>query len=622
MASSSTCATGSACSRSGLNEVVPRVHGSGRGLKPNLAAVYSARQQRSTNHSRASSPGIGGGRFVLDPGLFGVGELVGDSPYSPQPPSMGVSVASSSGATMIRQVSPTSPTGVVFRTAGLESIEQRPAKPPRQCSPDSCASVDSSDSDHVGASRLIPAPPPSLPPNRSGGSLHGQRRKFWSLEGVRETEPRKQLSPTVTCHPPGGQVQGSAVPPIRRLEPQADNLYRQVSPPAFGAHLRGLEPPRAEGNSPRQAWEFSPRTRSESSHSDVPLRPLSKPEVASRDGSVTPTLTMMPPSPGGRASFRSRALPMSSHSLGTLKPPTGIPDPFGRGGGGYHSPRCVKTPSELDDDYPVKHQLEEDGSFHAQLRAAAAAACNLPFAPRDKSHVCEPMGEEHIEEHGIDSVGELDEEIDMTNGSKFSMTPLREGWQMSLCHNVVLHCPAKLPTKDVFAPKKVPRPVSLEGSPDMRSSRGSSECSLASSIGCPFTPPCTNSLPVSPRKEGRRYGKDGSEQAESPKMDSELMETRISLLLQEDSLRAAGLIGASDDERSNADSAHTPVLDDPVFDDDEGDDDERDAARLRSVKLEIVRGLTVAAQRRSSAEDVFSSGTRRSQRLPSRVFGC
>eukprot|EP00747_Dinoflagellata_sp_TGD_P034458 gnl/TRDRNA2_/TRDRNA2_137264_c0_seq1.p1 gnl/TRDRNA2_/TRDRNA2_137264_c0~~gnl/TRDRNA2_/TRDRNA2_137264_c0_seq1.p1 ORF type:complete len:171 (+),score=21.70 gnl/TRDRNA2_/TRDRNA2_137264_c0_seq1:117-629(+) len=39
---------------------------------------------------------------------------------------------------------------------------------------------------------------------------------------------------------------------------------------------------------------------------------------------------------------------------------------------------------------------------------------------------------------------------------------VREGWQMSLCQNVAICCPSKLPTKDVFCQRKVPRPVSPE----------------------------------------------------------------------------------------------------------------------------------------------------------------
>jgi hypothetical protein len=34
------------------------------------------------------------------------------------------------------------------------------------------------------------------------------------------------------------------------------------------------------------------------------------------------------------------------------------------------------------------------------------------------------------------------------------------GWQLSLCHSVAIHCPSALPTKETFAQKKVPRPVS------------------------------------------------------------------------------------------------------------------------------------------------------------------
>jgi hypothetical protein len=40
----------------------------------------------------------------------------------------------------------------------------------------------------------------------------------------------------------------------------------------------------------------------------------------------------------------------------------------------------------------------------------------------------------------------------------------REGWQQSLCQQVIINYPAALPTKDTFVKSKVPRPVSREPS--------------------------------------------------------------------------------------------------------------------------------------------------------------
>lgn len=36
----------------------------------------------------------------------------------------------------------------------------------------------------------------------------------------------------------------------------------------------------------------------------------------------------------------------------------------------------------------------------------------------------------------------------------------RDGWQLSLCQSVAIHCPSSLPSKETFAQRKVPRPVS------------------------------------------------------------------------------------------------------------------------------------------------------------------
>merc|ERR1712217_595735 len=48
-------------------------------------------------------------------------------------------------------------------------------------------------------------------------------------------------------------------------------------------------------------------------------------------------------------------------------------------------------------------------------------------------------------------------------------------WQISLCQKVAIHCPAALPSKDVFAQRKVPRPVSpLPGGAATFSGSGSS----------------------------------------------------------------------------------------------------------------------------------------------------
>lgn len=38
--------------------------------------------------------------------------------------------------------------------------------------------------------------------------------------------------------------------------------------------------------------------------------------------------------------------------------------------------------------------------------------------------------------------------------------PQQDGWHLSLCQNVAIHLPASLPSKDAFAQRKVPRPVS------------------------------------------------------------------------------------------------------------------------------------------------------------------
>jgi len=81
---------------------------------------------------------------------------------------------------------------------------------------------------------------------------------------------------------------------------------------------------------------------------------------------------------------------------------------------------------------------------------------------------------------------------------------------MSLCQDVLIHCPSKLPTKDTFAQKKVPRPVSRDGSDADRADRGESPegprtpASFADcggvSPGVASPAPATRSLPKNERK--------------------------------------------------------------------------------------------------------------------------
>jgi len=66
----------------------------------------------------------------------------------------------------------------------------------------------------------------------------------------------------------------------------------------------------------------------------------------------------------------------------------------------------------------------------------------------------------------------------------------RDGWQLSLCHRVAMHCPSSLPTKELFAQRKVPRPVSplrlgssRPESPELEDSRRRQDPSLHASIG-------------------------------------------------------------------------------------------------------------------------------------------
>lgn len=66
----------------------------------------------------------------------------------------------------------------------------------------------------------------------------------------------------------------------------------------------------------------------------------------------------------------------------------------------------------------------------------------------------------------------------------------RDGWQLSLCQNVAIHCPSSLPSKETFAQRKVPRPVSpLPGSgsrptsPAADDTKRSQATSLHDSIG-------------------------------------------------------------------------------------------------------------------------------------------
>jgi len=80
---------------------------------------------------------------------------------------------------------------------------------------------------------------------------------------------------------------------------------------------------------------------------------------------------------------------------------------------------------------------------------------------------------------------------------------LSTGWQVSLCQNVVLHCPTKLPSKDTFVQKKMPRPVSpdrmeisnVKPPPTARAPRRPSPDRSPSPASSPTQSPCAPSSP-------------------------------------------------------------------------------------------------------------------------------
>lgn len=59
----------------------------------------------------------------------------------------------------------------------------------------------------------------------------------------------------------------------------------------------------------------------------------------------------------------------------------------------------------------------------------------------------------------------------------------RDGWQLSLCQRVAIHCPSSLPSKETFAQRKVPRPVSRGDSRPTSPEREQDRPSWHDSIG-------------------------------------------------------------------------------------------------------------------------------------------
>lgn len=94
---------------------------------------------------------------------------------------------------------------------------------------------------------------------------------------------------------------------------------------------------------------------------------------------------------------------------------------------------------------------------------------------------------------------------------------------MSLCQDVLICCPSKLPTKDVFAQKKVPRPVSRDGSVEDLGERGESPegpRTPASFTDCGgASPGIASPMPASrvlPKNERKRLGMQQPPGARTP----------------------------------------------------------------------------------------------------------
>lgn len=472
------------------------------GLKPNLAAVYSARQQRSANHSRQSSPGGIGSNF-LHPVLPHLCAQDG-SPTSPCEGFAG-------RLTPRGRSAPTSPTG---------AAADRRGRGPEQ---------DLGDSADVCVEEVFtPVPPQSLPPNRSGGNVHAQRRLI-ALSGVAET--RWAL----------GQVEHSLS---------------------------------------AQAWEFSPRSRSLSADSPAsPSHAPGGPVHACRGESMSPAaaLTHSPMSPRRHLAVSSgaRACPVLSRS-GYLEASPDVPTDDR---GPCSSPRVFGNSTPASDTFNPDGMLAQ--SLHMQLSARVAPK-SVVHRPEQRA----PLGEAQFVPAAEDElrVGEV--------GMGLSGPHSRENRQLSLCQNVVLCCPAKLPTKDVFAQQKVPRPVSLEGSPRLPGSDASGNClaspaSLAS-LGSPrFLAEGRGLLSDSPRA-GQRF-QAVLEEARTPDVDEGMKDARLQILMSERRLSASSMATVLPEWRGD-DPNWNGCLDD----------------RLWEVKRELVRGLAAASSRRRSAPELVS----------------
>lgn len=558
---------------------------SGRGLKPNLAAVYSARQQRSTNHSRQSSPGGLGGRLLLDAGLFtSSSSTLPVSPRTELPAVLMHSATTSpTGAAAARAYGlGSSNLGLDFRDPRGRGDQRGSAKAPRQCSPDSCASLSAASqdsSDSVELRGFAPAPPQSLPPNRSGGSLHGQRRIF-ALPGVTEAKSALFSPPPVEDH-------DLVVLPLQRLEPQLEN---------HSFLTERLEAAPESMQSPRQAWDFIPGSRSSRSSASEPCE---KPYHShSRDGSVTPTPMIVPPSPS-RLSFKSCTLAVS------------FPDPFG--GGGYISPRMSSKSAQKGGatEVPVAEIRPEKGSFQSKLFAEACARSlgRAIESTHTNCKVAAKVDEQRV--HEMEAVAELGEEgasptHTLAEDLEDRLPQLREGWQLSLCQHVVLRCPAKLPSKDVFAIRKVPRPVSLEGSVRSSNSGSMSNLDECRSPCSPALPPLSSSGPVSPRRAGRRFQKEKGDEAMTPETGNDLTDVRLQMLMQEQAQRLSFSGMAPPDDIALRPSADLDTFTRQISGTSTACDD--DAERLWEVKQEIVRGLAAASNcRRRSAPEYLTT---------------
>lgn len=517
----------------------------GRGLKPSLAAVYSARQQRtenSTTHSRQSSPGGRGGGFFTD---------------------------SASGCQVLSPHSaPTSPTGVLnfdvtWKQAmgGLgrsmtcsvgkdcEVKNQQTPKPKRQCScnsRDSSTSQDSSTSVSMESSgpTFVPAPPQSMPTRRSSGSSLNSQRRMLALPGVTESN--------------------------------------------YGFPWQDI-------GSPRPAWQFSPRERSRDPSPEDLLPPRRMREQRSRDGSITPVMSPLPvfleiPS------SPSRSIPSGAYF--SPRPP-GKESIFNHDATGLASQSSFlhMAPSDVQrGDSP--HEADIKGRFNVEKLQSllAAAAVGSRSRSRDREALS-PSYEERIAEDS-------------------SLPALREGWQVSLCQNVVLRCPSKLPTKDTFAQRKVPRPVSLEGS--LKSCDGDS-LSSPPSPASPLSPrgPSKERGATRPRREGRSFQRRPVEETKTPDEDMDMRDARIQMLMQERRLSSAGFhspIFSPRGDLAQVQPISPSASEFPASlsreDGEEHSVQEQLSKQLYEVKLEIVRGLAAASSssRRSSMQDNFAAG--------------